>query len=376
MQKIFDVMNNLSISFRGLIFLMLFVSISCVKEEQKKKDSEEGEVKQKEYNNLEYGDKQINLAKIFDIEDDIKEGKIKGKVVYTSSNEDVVSIDDKGNVNIKKPGKTLVKAFENTSIKKSLKLLGIVSFDIKKRELDIVGLSNGLKKTYDGSIVPTPQGKPKLNNIVSGDDVSFADGYPKYSFKTKGAGIDKDIKVEAKLKGKDASFYNIKELTGLKQTIEAKQLTIKGLSNGDDRLYLGKDAPANPKGKALLYGIIPKDDVSFLDGYPKYSFGAKKIGKDLSINVDTKLKGEKASYYKVATPTNLKQSIELAVRFDASKGSVTGLLDKYKDATKIVIPEYIDGKKVERIAAEAFVSYIKPIKMEEFNLRRRYKIYW
>ena len=87
--------------------------------------------------------------------------------------------------------------------------------------LTITGLSNGNPKVYDGTA--TPQGTPVLNGIQSGDDVAFADGYPKYTFADNDFSTTltiESINVETKLKGADASKYQVQALTGLTQKIE------------------------------------------------------------------------------------------------------------------------------------------------------------
>ena len=327
--------------------LVIFSLFSCSKDEPKKDEKKEVSLSFAKTELVKtYGDTDVKSPELKGKYD--KEGA--GKISYSSSDLTIATVTDKGVITIKKTGEVTIKAIQEES-EKNKKAEATFKLKVNKRAIKITGLSNGLKKTYDGSIVPTPQGKPKLDNIVSGDDVSFADGYPKYSFADKKIGNDLPIKVEVKLKGTKADYYQVSPLTGLKQTLEAKQLTIKGLLNGDLKAY---DGQASPKGKPVLDGIIKNDDVAFADGYPKYSFGDKKIGNDLPIKVEVKLKGTKADYYQVSPLTGLKQSVEVAVAFDSKTKSVTGLSAKYSSATKIHIPKTINGVDVDSIGVSAF----------------------
>ena len=90
--------------------------------------------------------------------------------------------------------------------------------------LTITGLSNGNAKVYDGTTTAIPQGTAALSGIKSGDDVAFADGYPKYSFANKNVGNSKAIIVTVKLKGTDAADYQVQALTGLTHNHYQKDL--------------------------------------------------------------------------------------------------------------------------------------------------------
>ena len=215
-------------------------------------------------------------------------------------------------------------------------------FEITSKTLTITGLSNGNAKLYDGTTTATPQGTATLSGKVSGDDVAFANGYPKYSFANKNVGTNKAITVTVRLKGTDAADYQVQALTGLTQTVTKKTLTITGLSSGNDKPY-DSTTEAEPQGTPALNGKVSGDVVTFASGYPKYNFADKDIGNNKTITVTTNLAGTDAGNYEVQTLTGLTQTVELAVTFDAAKKTVTGLVIKYIGARKIAVPATING---------------------------------
>ena len=144
-------------------------------------------------------------------------GSGAGAISYSSSDTGIATVTNAGAITIKTAGQVTITA-EQAETAKYQKGTATFTLKINKKTLTITGLSDGDLKAYDGE--PSPKGTPVLNGVVAGDAVTFADGYPKYSFVDKKIGNDLPVKAVAELTGIKADSYEVSPLTGLKQSVE------------------------------------------------------------------------------------------------------------------------------------------------------------
>ena len=153
--------------------------------------------------------------------------------------------------------------------------------NIIAKGLSISGLT-AANKTYDGNTTAALTGTPVLVGVI-GSEVVTLGGTPTAVFDTKNIGIAKPVTVIGyTLGGTDLGNYGLSQPAGLVANIDAKGLTINGVT-ANNKPYDGT-AVATLTGVPVPVGVIGSETVT-IAGTPTAAFDTKNIGTGKTVTV-------------------------------------------------------------------------------------------
>ena len=224
-----------------------------------------------------------------------------GALTWKSSNEDIASVDAKGEVTIKSIGSVNITATVAAVPGKYAEGKASYTLNVEQKEVTpSINCANSTKE-YDGTTTVTGA-SIDLEGIVGQDNVSATAEFA-YDTKNTDAKLIKATSIE--LTGDKAVNYKLSanqiQTSG---TITAKALNINGVTV-TDREYDGTDKVELSGGN--LVGVIGSEDVSFNLG--QGIAASADAGENIDVTTDIKLAGADAGNYKLVQSENLKVKI-------------------------------------------------------------------
>lgn len=170
--------------------------------------------------------------------------------------------------------------------------------DILAKELIISGSFTPADKEYDGNTIATfSDNSLTLTGIIGSEDVSLNTITIEFATANVGNSISVNI-TAADLSGSDHDNYTVTTSGSpvSSANITAKELTISGTFNAEDKIYDGNtDATITPGHSLSLSGIVLSDDVSLT---PSAHFIDKNVGNNKTVNLlNSYLSGTESGNY-------------------------------------------------------------------------------
>jgi len=170
--------------------------------------------------------------------------------------------------------------------------------DILAKELTIAGSFTPADKAYDGNTIATfSDNSLTLSGIIGSEDVSLNTITIEFTTANVGNSISVNI-TAADISGSDNANYTVTTSSSpvSSANITAKELTISGTFNAEDKIYDGNtDATITPDHSLSLSGIVSSDDVSL---NPSANFNNKNVGNNKTVNLlNSYLSGAESGNY-------------------------------------------------------------------------------
>ncbi len=164
-------------------------------------------------------------------------------------------------------------------------------------------------KVYDGSDAATLDIlEASLMGVESGDMANVALATPMGTFAQTNIGTGIAVTSGLTLTGTAAGNYTLTQPTTLTANIDAKAITVSGVS-ANNKVYDGTDAATLDINGASLTGVVSGEEANVTLATPTGTFAQTNTGTGLAVTSALTLTGSAAGNYTVTQPTGLTANI-------------------------------------------------------------------
>lgn len=178
---------------------------------------------------------------------------------------------------------------------------------LKTKKRKLTAKASVKNKVYDGTTNAEYESSPSIQNVLDSDENQFYFRYKNPTFEKKNVGEQQVSPISINL---SSDNYEIDDISGLKATIEQKEITTSTIKI-KSKVYDGTTT-AEYANKVTLLGVISGDDVQL--NVPTPSYDTKNVGTDKKIvfDGDFSIEGTDSANYRLKEISEVTGTIEKA----------------------------------------------------------------